>query len=188
MHNPYIFVSAMCNFKVKLHFLFITKLSLSVCWNVVLLSLPSALSGDFSGNSLMYSRIIAQFCFLFKCLSFACAAGDPCEMFILLDTIVFQVYLPVRSLTCPLIQRNEEFLLFPHPWCRYLELPGTDTCFQSPVPGADTACGPTGGRKGLCVHVRSLGVGTWSTVTRKIIQTSIKTTKKTVAVGCQDWR
>lgn len=51
MHNPYIFVSAMCNFKVKLHFLFITKLSLSICWNVVLLSLPSALSGDFSGNS-----------------------------------------------------------------------------------------------------------------------------------------
>ena len=109
MHNPYIFVSAMCNFKMKLHFLFITKLSLSVCWNVVLSSLPSALSGDFSGNSLMCSRIIAQFCFLFKCLSFACAAGDPCEMFILLDTIVFQVYLPVRSLTCPLIREMRNF-------------------------------------------------------------------------------
>lgn len=135
MHNPYIFVSAMCNFKMKLHFLFITKLSLSVCWNVVLLSLPSALSGDFSGNSLMYSRIIAQFCFLFQPLSFACAAGDPCEMFIILDTVVFQVYLPLRSLTCPLIQKNEEVLPSPHPWCRYLELIGTDTCLQFPVPG-----------------------------------------------------
>ena len=157
---------AVYNFKKKLYFLLWLNYHWFICLNVIPLSLPSGISGNFLGDFFMCSRIDHCFLFLFsiQASSFCPCRSDPREMSICWAQVSPSVYVTIVS-NLPSDPKKRGNFTPPLPLIQVSRASWHRCLSWFCCPQAGTTCGPVGSRKGIPWAICWVSrVGTWSSV------------------------